>query len=231
MSIKRTGSEILEEAVCELEIKAEGGWSTVVLVDISEQPLIQIKNPGNIERDELITATLGCSLPFDVDDIPEDDSLTGYYKPESLLAVSSSDAGYIIGVAATVVLVSWLVMTQRKPKASAKAKPAARSTGGSGGNLADERENTVEIQQEDDFNLQVEGIEEQPEEEVEPTEAFGSDEDMMVEVIETTVVEEETDTTASGRLASLREEIAPSDDAGKQGSLEDRLNQFFGGEN
>ncbi len=231
VSIKRTGSEILEDAVCELEVKAEGGWSTVVLVDISERPFIQIKNPGTIERDELITATLGCSLPFDVDDIPEDDSLTEYYKPESLLTVSSSDAGYIIGVAAMVVLVSWLVMTQGKSKARTTAKPAARSKGKSGENIANEREKTVEMQQEDDFHIQVEDVEEQSEEKVEPTEELVNDEDMMVEVIETTVVEEETDTTASGRLASLREELAPSDDAGRQGSLEDRLNQFFGGEN
>ena len=130
-----------------------------------------------------------------------------------------------------VVLVSWLVMTQRKPKASATAKPGARSTGRSGGNLADEGEKTVEIQHEDDFNFQVEDIEEQSEEEVESTETSANDEDMMVEVIETTVVEDETNTTASGRLASLREEIAPSDEPGRQGSLEDRLNQFFGGEN
>ena len=171
-----------------------------MLVDISERPLIQIKNPGTIERDELITATLGCSLPFDVDDIPEDDTLTEYYKPESLLTVSSSDVGYIIGVAAMVVLVSWLVMTQGSSKASATTKPAARSKGKSGENVEDERENTVVLQQEDDFNFQVEDIDEQSE--VEPTEAFASDEDMMVEVIETTVVEEETDTTASGRLAS-----------------------------
>ena len=166
-----------------------------------------------------------------VDDIPEDDTLTEYYKPESLLTVSSSDAGYIIGVAAMVVLVSWLVMTQGRSKASATAKPAARSKGKSGESVADERQKTVEMQQEDDFHLQVEDIEEQSEEEVEPTEAFANDENMMVEVIETTVVEEETDTTASGRLASLREELAPSDDAGRQGSLEDRLNQFFGDNN
>ena len=143
--------------------------------------------------------------------------------------MSSSDVGYIIGVAAMVVLVSWLVMTQGSSKASATTKPAARSKGKSGENVEDERENTVVLQQEDDFNFQVEDIDEQSE--VEPTEAFASDEDMMVEVIETTVVEEETDTTASDRLASLREELAPSDDAGRQGSLEDRLNQFFGDNN
>ena len=141
IGIKRSGYELLEDAVCELLVEADGGWSTTYIVDIAYAeyaPVIQIKDPGSIERDEKITATLSCSVPFDTDDNPEDDSMSTYYKPENVLAVSSNDVGWIVGVAVLILALSWLTgvvqvgkkqqqpqPTQRKPAKDTKQHEAA----------------------------------------------------------------------------------------------------------
>ena len=51
--------------------------------------------------------------------------------------------------------------------------------------------------------------------------------DSTVEVIESIEVIEE-DTTASGRLASLRDELGEGEGPAKEGSIEDRMKEFFG---
>ena len=55
IGIKRSGYGLLEDAVCELLVEAEGGWSTTYIVDVAYAefaPVIQIKNPESIQRDE-----------------------------------------------------------------------------------------------------------------------------------------------------------------------------------
>ena len=88
-------------------------------------PVIFIENPNSIERDEKVTATLACSVPFDIDDDPEDDTQSTYYKSESLLTVSSNDVGWIVGVAGLVLVVAWLLgaIQAQKPQSS---KPSTR---------------------------------------------------------------------------------------------------------
>ena len=48
------------------------------------------------------------------------------------------------------------------------------------------------------------------------------------EVIESIEVIEQEDTTASGRLASLRDELGDGDGLQREGSIEDRMKEFFG---
>ena len=82
--------------------------------------------------------------------------------------------------------------------------------------------------EEDDFNLQVEEI--QPTEDI-AEESVAVDDtqvDSTVEVIESIEVIEEEDTTASGRLASLRDELGEGEGPAKEGSIEDRMKEFFG---
>ena len=52
--------------------------------------------------------------------------------------------------------------------------------------------------------------------------------DSVVEVIESIEVIEQEDTTASGRLASLRDELGDGDGLQREGSIEDRMKEFFG---
>ncbi|MGB2169101.1 MAG: hypothetical protein ACPH76_07660 [Poseidonia sp.] len=233
IGIKRSGYGLLEDAVCELLVEAEGGWATTYIVDVAYAefaPVVQIKNPSSIERDEKITATLACSLPFDVDDDPEDDTMSTYYKPANVLAVSSSDIGWIIGVAGLVVAIAWLLgavqVGGKKQAQTPPAKQKAQRPTPAGG--VEEASYDEAPSDEDDMQLElVSAPDEEPaiedDSEVEASQP-------MVEVfeeIETTP--EPVDATASGRLASLREEMGGDDVNEREGTLEDRMKKFFGG--
>ena len=79
--------------------------------------------------------------------------------------------------------------------------------------------------------MQLQPVEE-PEQEV--SESF-VEEDIVESTIEVIETVEETDaeptnTTASGRLASLREEIVTDDAPQREGTMEDRMKKFFGNE-
>ena len=79
--------------------------------------------------------------------------------------------------------------------------------------------------------MQLQPVEE-PEEEV--SEPF-VEEDIVESTVEVIEAVEETDTeltntTASGRLATLREEIVTDDAPQREGTMEDRMKKFFGNE-
>ena len=233
VGIKRSGYDILADAVCELTVEAESGWKTTLIVDITYPELlarpIGIDNPGDLTKDERITATIACSVPFDIDDTPEDDQMSDYYETESLLAVSSNEVGWIVGVAAFVLTIAWLVGFVKPPQ-----KPSANVVrGGRKENdttiTSDEREDDEVAVEEDDFNLQIEPVEEPSvvEEPPEDTTEVAL-EDTTIEVIEHIEADEQTEPTASGRLASLREEMGTDDAVQPEGTIEDRMSKFFG---
>jgi hypothetical protein len=231
IGIQRTGYSLLANAVCELEVEAEGGWSTTYIVDIAYAeyaPVIFIENPNSIERDEKITASLACSVPFDVDDNPEDDTRSTYYKSEGLLTVSSNDIGWIVGVAALVLAVAWLLGAIQAPKPEGSTTAATKQP--SAVSKTDETPSKPRQEPVDDMQLQP------MDDDVQETPEASVDEEMMVEstieVVETVeaIDTEPTSTTASGRLASLREEIDTDGAPKREGSIEDRMKKFFGNE-
>ena len=233
IGIKRSGYGLLEDAVCELLVEAEGGWSTTYIVDVAYAefaPVIQIKNPDSIERDEKVSATLACSLPFDIDDNPEDDTMSTYYKPANILAVSSSDIGWIIGVAGLMVAIAWLLGTVqfagKKPietpptkQKEKRAKPEQH---------VDKESNSEAPVEEDDIQLEIDTT---PAEEPAIEDEMHSEESQpMIEVFDDVEAPPEpVDETASGRLASLRQEMGGDDQNEREGSIEDRMKKFFGG--
>ena len=230
IGIKRSGYSVLSNAVCELDVEAAGGWSTTYIVDIAYAdyaPVIFIENPKAIERDEKITATLSCSVPFDVDDDPEDDELSTYYKTESLLAVSTNDVGWIVGAAALVLVVAYLLGIVQAPKPKdikpSKRKPEASSP--------PQVNATPQPSQEpiDDIQIQPMETEVAPEPEVDADTRIESTID-VIESVEPTEPQQPTNTTASGRLASMREEIGSEGAPEREGSIEDRMKKFFGNE-
>ena len=233
VGIKRTGYSILEGTVCELEVKSDSGWATTYLVDIAYAdfaPVISIDVPESLEKDDKVTATVGCEVPFDLDDDPEDDTMSGYFKPENPLAVSSNDLGWILGISVIMVGVAWFAGLIRPPSPTPTPRPVhdpstpEDSTGEA--DTAPSEDEEIELNSEDDIQFT---LVEPPHEDVnQPLEP--ADEVMSVEVIE--VVEEETSVqppeTASGRLASLKEELDEGEDVPREGTLEDRMNRFFG---
>lgn len=230
IGIQRTGYSLLANAVCELDVQAEGGWSTTYIVDIAYAeyaPVIFIENPNSIERDEKITANLACSVPFDIDDNPEDDTRSTYYKSEGLLTVSSNEIGWVVGVAALVLAVAWLVGAIQSPKPKAGKTPTAGRENSAP--TVNENSTPASVAPEDDMQLQPV---EEPEEEV--SEPF-MEEDIIESTVEVIETVEQTDpepsnTTASGRLASLRDEIVTDDAPQREGTMEDRMKKFFGNE-
>lgn len=232
IGIKRSGYELLEDAVCELSVEAEGGWSTTYIVDIAYAeyaPVILIKDPNSIERDERVTATLSCSLPFDVDDNPEDDSLSTFYKPENVLSVSSNEIGWIVGVAVLVIALSWLLGAVQVGTKQSREKPVSTNSTKDTNPREEPKaaQSTKEVEEQDDFHLEA-----APSAEASPTENDTNtvDEATVVEVfeeVETEPVPE--DITPSGRLASLRQELGGEEMVGREGTMEDRMKKFFGG--
>ena len=224
VGINRMGFDVLADAVCELSIEAAGGWSAEYIVDIAYSdfaPVIFIGDPGEIQKDERITATIRCNEPFDMDDDPTDDTKQSYYKSASVLAVSSSDVGWVIGIGFTIFAVAWFAGLVRPPQRNppqraSKPSPKDRQESEEFG-LTDEPDV-------DDMNLEVESEEDSAEA---PQEVF--DETSMTDLIE--VIEqspsEQLPATASGRLASLRSELGDDSPQEREGTLEDRMKRFF----
>ena len=233
IGIKRNGYDLLEGAVCELLVEAEGGWSTTYIVDVAYAeyaPVIQIKNPNSIERDEKVTATLGCSLPFDVDDNPEDDSLSTYYKPANILAVSSSEIGWIVGVAGLMVAVAWLLGAVQIGSKSQAMRPSEKKPAKRPQTEENSQSKTQTEQLEEEDDMQMEVVVSPTEDSVPEEELSIGESEPVVEVFDEIEAEPESeDDTASGRLANLRQEIGGDQVDDRQGSIEDRMKRFFGG--
>ncbi len=236
VGIQRTGYSVLEQAVCELYVEASGGWSTTYVVDIAYAefaPVVSIENPNSIEKDERITATVSCSVPFDIDDNPDDDTKSAFYKSEGLLSVTSNDVGWVLGVAAVLFSAAWFGGLIRPPaprnqlqKTPDRQPKAAQKESGK---AEEETEKNVEISnvetepESDDIQFQLE----KPVEETPPdTEEVQQNAVPVIEVIEES--QPDAPATASGRLASLREEMGEQGDEQREGSIEDRMKDFFG---
>ncbi|MCH1529117.1 MAG: hypothetical protein L7S46_05255, partial [Candidatus Poseidoniaceae archaeon] len=227
VGIQRTGYSVLADAVCELAVSAAGGWSSTYYVDVAYSdfaPVILIENPGEIEKDEKITAVLSCSVPFDVDDDPEDDTATTFYKPESLLSVSSSDVEWIFGSAIVVMAIAWLSGIIRPRQEATPRQALAPKTE----IKASKKEEPVE--EIDDIQLEMDDTEEE-----EISVEFSQHDTLPVddvtstiEIIETEDATVESNPSASGRLASMRDELGENDVEEREGSIKDRMDQFFG---
>ena len=230
VGIQRSGYDLLADAVCELTVEASGGWKANYIVDVVYSdfaPVVLINDPGEIEKDEKITATIQCSVPYDVDDDPSDDTKESYYKPANVLAVSSNDIGWIVGVGISVFAVAWIAgfirpRGQRTPPQQSNNKKRETPP-----TTQDKPEEMIE--EVDDIHLESDETEMQTGDSVEDDSSF--EEEAFTDLIE--VIEEpqpEEPATASGRLASLRSEMGDDGPIEKEGSIEDRMKQFFGDE-
>ena len=143
--------------------------------------------------------------------------------------MSSNEVGWIVGAAALVLTIAWLVGFLKPPqKTSSKVVREVRKENETTETLDEKEDEKVDVE-EDDFNLQIEPVEE-PSVLEEPSDDATevAVEETTIEVIEHIEEDEQIEPTASGRLANLREEMGTDDAVQREGTIEDRMSKFFG---
>ena len=225
IGIKRSGYSVLNNAICQLTVESDRDWSVTFFVDIAYSdyaPVIVIEDPGVLEKDDKLTASIGCSSPFDIDDDPTDNTLSTYYDSANPLVIESGDAGWVIGVAAFILAAAWILgfIQTKKPE----EREPARQTKKRGMSEEPPEQTSEEISEvEESMSLEIEEIPEQENE---------KEQDLQDDVLPSTIeiIDEpvpEPDATASGRLASLRDELTEDNSTPPSEPLEDRMSRFF----
>ena len=242
VGIQRTGYNVLADTVCVLVVEADGGWSRRYVVDIAYAefaPVISIEEPQGVEKDERITATIGCDAPFDLDDDSSDDTASTFHRPSSMLAVSSSDMAFIAGTAAAIVLVAWVAGAIR-PRTTTGGKQVSEGDDDrtqdppvkSPEPLPTTDTEPTNDEADDDISIVADDVDVEHD-------PLSSDEAVAQDDLTPPSAEEEAtvlvehipvqDTSPSGRLASIREEMGADDqNSAPTESIEDRMSRFFG---
>ena len=179
-------------------------------------PVIVIKDPGNIDDSEQITATIRCEAPFDIDENPDDDSKSADYNEEDSLSVSGNDVLITVVVAIILVVIAFFagLLQIKEEEDKDNIKPVETKS-------TDKPEKEIEVQEEiDEFSLEFEeDITEQT------SDVIDLDEEQP-KSLEESVTVQEPDNSASGRLASLRDEL-DDDNVIQRRHLRDRMDDFF----
>ncbi|MBT5593918.1 MAG: hypothetical protein HOJ60_00065 [Euryarchaeota archaeon] len=223
ISIQREQYQRLADVTCRIEVVSlsqKSDWSTTRVVDVVSSdyaPVVFINNPVGIENGINLEATLSCDTPYDIDDNPDDNTMTAVFKADIQPIVEQSDILGSIGVATVLLIIAFFAgafnqnAPQKQSKKNNQGKPLPK--------IADSVTESVEdVEDDDEFS-------------------FVFDENAMVEVIEAPIeevpveeviidIDDEGDDSASGRLASLRDEMG--EDGNKRQSREDRMSRFFG---
>jgi len=223
ISIARYSYQRLVGVTCLLTVDSpnsnwEGETQIIDIGGLDNAPIINIDEPGALDKDDLIKAELRCNIPYDIDDNPDDDTAQTFFKPSETSPLEDSDL--LMGILTAVVVISLAyfagLLSNKKPT---KQKPRKQETS-TQNNSIQEIENIVEVteieNEIDDFSLETE-------QEEDNNEPIDLDEAPPTEPIP--VVEE--DHTASGRLASLRDEMSTDDKPKDTRPLGDRMADFF----
>ena len=214
VGIDREGYTIMEGSVCKVDISlADQSWKKSVSVDIfgsKYAPGIEIDRPDEITDNAEMTATISCLAPWDLDDNPEDDSMSAYASNLPLVTYESDDIYWTGAIALLILVAAYFggVLNLRKPE-TVVVKKSETSVKKEVQVIEDQEPETVV----DDMSLEEEVTEREPETVVEPEE----------DVIDI------DDSTASGRLSVLRREIE-TDTGAKPDTREDlasRMDSFL----
>jgi hypothetical protein len=224
VGINRVGYELLDASICRLTVESDSGWTIEYIVDVANSdfaPIIFIEDPGVLRKDDKITASIACATPFDIDDNPDDDSKSIYYQPENILSVSSSDAGWIVGIASVILALAWFGGLIRPQNEQDSGPTSSLDLTASSSAVPTPSSDEVEvIEQEEDISL----------EKIEPdtSEVISVEDEVLPSTIEVFEAPEPADVSPSGRLASLRSELDDTEDVEPSEPLEDRMDRFFG---
>ena len=233
ISIQREEYERLSDVTCRISIvdidsASNSAWSTVRVVDIVSSdyaPVVFMSDIKGVKDGSRLEATLKCDSPYDLDDNPDDDVMVAKFSAESNPAVEQSDLVIIFGVASLLLVISYFaglftptglqkpLPTKEIPKTKVHTNPMNEtSTREDEDSVIDDDDFSFEPISEPTFNSLVEVVE--------PTEETT---EHVEEIID---IDEEMDTSASGRLASLRSEIESGDK--KNETREERMKRLFG---
>tara|TARA_B100001113_G_scaffold121704_1_gene99398 strand:+ start:623 stop:6157 length:5535 start_codon:yes stop_codon:yes gene_type:complete len=225
VGIGREGYEMMEGSVCKLDIAmVDGDWQTSFALDIysnygnANTPSKTIDRPSAISDGGEISATVSCLAPWDVDDNPDDNSMTYYASKEPLVTYESSDIYWSGGVALIMLLIAYFggVLNLRKPEPDKKvSSPEIKEQ------VQKKSEPEIEVVS-DDINL--DDISFDDDDDIEDNQVTNEE----IESVPETVVEPEEeiididDSSASGRLSALRREM-DSDSGGKSSKSREDL--------
>ena len=213
--MSRTNYQVLEDAVCFLTVTSkESDFKAEVLVKFTGSdfsPNVRIDSDGLGDQEQL-DAQLRCNSPFDVDDDESDNSATIIFELEEPTALSTSNVVISLLVTTALVII-YLVLIQREDNLLNQASKRAENTNKSKPkNRSNESVSAKDQDVDEDDSTSIQQINDQEEDSI-PT---------MIEEIPLT-----DDSTASGRLDSLRREIEPENDEVQQSSIEERMSKFF----
>ncbi|DAC58629.1 MAG TPA: hypothetical protein D7I03_05345 [Candidatus Poseidoniales archaeon] len=222
ISIIRTSYERLAGVTCLISLDSpDNDWSETIIIDINGfdfAPIIEIDDPGVFDNDDLIRAELKCASPYDIDDVLDDDTAQVYYKSAKSEIIDSSQMIY--GIMTTIIVIAIAYFAGLlTPNATRKQRPQKTNQN---------KEPVVETEQSED-------IQETPEQELDDFSIEIEEDGLEKEVIE---IQEEEDiedsqtnlideSSASGRLASLRDEMMSDDKPVDSRPITDRMADFF----
>ena len=232
VGIGREGFEMMEGSVCKLDIAlVDGDWETSFALDIysnygnTNSPSKTIDRPSEISDGGEISATVSCLAPWDLDDNPDDNSITYYASKEPLVTYESSDIYWSAGVAIIMLIIAYFggVLNLRKPAPEKKESPPEIKE-----QVQKKKSPEIEVVSED---ISLDDISFDDEDDIQDNEVTN----VEPETVPETVVEPEEevidiDDSASGRLSALRREIDTDSDGKASKSREDlskRMDSFL----
>ena len=223
--IDRVNYQIMEGSVCKVDIELDNGdWDKTILVDIygsKYAPSISIDRPDEVKDDAQITASVSCNAPWDVDDNPEDDSMTVFASTLPLVSYQSSDIYWTVGVGLLLIIIAYfggvLNINSKQQKTEEKDDVDMDLAISNIPTQTDIEMDIDDVVQEDDFDDMS------FDEEIE----IHDETENHIEEIEEEIIDVD-DGTASGRLSALRKEIEiDGDPAQEKDDITSRMDSFF----
>jgi hypothetical protein len=221
IALTRTSYQRLVGVTCTIILDSpDNPWTQSIIVDIGGidyAPTIEIKDPGVFSSNDEIRAEFRCTSPYDIDDNPDDDTAEAFYQPPKSEIIESSQVIFSLFTIVIILGGAYFagLLTANKPRNTKPAKsneePIITETTEQDDKIEDIVEEDI-----DDFSLEIEQ---------------DSNEDIM-EIIdldesESTISQSIDDSSASGRLASLRDEIMTDDKPVDTRPISDRMADFF----
>ena len=229
IGINRIGSEIMQGSICFVLLENEdNNWDKQILFDATALGPINTPTttrPNSMEEGDLIRATISCDPPWDIDDNPEDDTLTKLAPGIPLVTYESSDIYWTLGIGILLLVVAYFAGILKIGEGVTKKKATGKKPKPSTSQITKEKapqKEVVEVVTEEEINIDDLSFEIDDS----ATADVQKPEDDSEEIEEVIDID---DNTASGRLSALRREMS-SDDKPKKDTKEDlarRMDSFL----